>query len=976
MMNSGGYSPSSFFSEEVSFSNEKQVGVRKMDYINGYLGLKPDGTLRTEGVGPSPLEARVLLETQMTNGFARPDNHLNHGRKINSSLGKHLIGAERAVSRSLPNAVDNDIGARNNSNKDSATFLLDGDKVTFMGAQHENGLFSSSLSDIFSQNSKQSSNAAYATSAAANGVVGSHYEEVEAFESLEELEAKTIGNLLPDDDDLLSGVTDGLGNIIRAGNGEESEDLDLFSSVGGLELGEEAFSLRNSKFSDFNSNDQLARSASSNGAEPTSRTLFVKNINSNVEDSELRMLFEKYGDVCTLYTVLKQKGFIMITYYDIRAACNAVKDLQNKLDIHFSTPKESALKKDINQGTLVFKIDPSVSDDELREIFGVYGEINEIRDAPHLSHHKFIEFYDVRAAEAALRALNTSNFAGKQIKLEPGWPGVSKRLLQPFSPEHEQEKSSPQMQLCSASNNLAAGFSGSLSYGDSAPGTNNGTMFGRLSTNGGHRNPTPDILLRPTVPSSLSNGLPSRSLVDPGNQSGVTELSHLRNHLKFELRGASNLHPHSLPEYHDGLANGLPFGSSNNIATNMSPRLPQMIDSPQFQRVNSNGPAVGLTEVFGSSGNGSCPPGRHYMWTNSHQPQPQGIMWPNSPSFANGMAAAQPQQLHAVPRAPSHMLNAMLNDHHVGSAPSVNPSMWDRRPAYVGESPDAALFHPGSLGNMRISGGSPHPLEFVPHSMFSSTGGSYTDMTIPSKNIGLHPHPHNPRPVIFPARGQMHPMMSSLDSPNERTRNRRNEGSSSQSDNKKQFELDIDRILRGEDKRTTLMIKNIPNKYTSKMLLAAIDERHKGTYDFIYLPIDFKNKCNVGYAFINMTDPSLIVPFYETFNGKKWEKFNSEKVASLAYARIQGRAALIAHFQNSSLMNEDKRCRPILFHTDGPNAGDQVPFPMGTNIRPRAGKTRANTSEENTNQIIPQDFPSGEDYSYGDSSSGSGKDSD
>lgn len=62
----------------------------------------------------------------------------------------------------------------------------------------------------------------------------------------------------------------------------------------------------------------------------------------------------------------------------------------------------------------------------------------------------------------------------------------------------------------------------------------------------------------------------------------------------------------------------------------------------------------------------------------------------------------------------------------------------------------------------------------------------------------------------------------------------------------------------------------------------------------------------------------------QTFNGKKWEKFNSEKVASLAYARIQGRSALIAHFQNSSLMNEDKWCRPMLFHKDGPNAGDQV----------------------------------------------------
>ena len=85
-----------------------------------------------------------------------------------------------------------------------------------------------------------------------------------------------------------------------------------------------------------------------------------------------------------------------------------------------------------------------------------------------------------------------------------------------------------------------------------------------------------------------------------------------------------------------------------------------------------------------------------------------------------------------------------------------------------------------------------------------------------------------------------------------------------------------------------------------------------------------QNKCNVGYAFINMTSPARIVPFYKAFNGKKWEKFNSEKVASLAYARIQGKAALVAHFQNSSLMNEDKRCRPILFHSEGPHVGDQV----------------------------------------------------
>ena len=44
-----------------------------------------------------------------------------------------------------------------------------------------------------------------------------------------------------------------------------------------------------------------------------------------------------------------------------------------------------------------------------------------------------------------------------------------------------------------------------------------------------------------------------------------------------------------------------------------------------------------------------------------------------------------------------------------------------------------------------------------------------------------------------------------------------------------------------------ILLANCPNpvfpelgRYTSKMLLAAIDELHKGTYDFFYLPIDFK----------------------------------------------------------------------------------------------------------------------------------------
>ena len=56
----------------------------------------------------------------------------------------------------------------------------------------------------------------------------------------------------------------------------------------------------------------------------------------------------------------------------------------------------------------------------------------QIRETPHKKHHKFIEFYDVRHAEAALSALNRSDIAGKRIKLEPSRPGGTRRKCVTF----------------------------------------------------------------------------------------------------------------------------------------------------------------------------------------------------------------------------------------------------------------------------------------------------------------------------------------------------------------------------------------------------------------------------------------------------------------------------------------------------------------------------------------------------------------
>jgi len=55
-----------------------------------------------------------------------------------------------------------------------------------------------------------------------------------------------------------------------------------------------------------------------------------------------------------------------------------------------------------------------------------------------------------------------------------------------------------------------------------------------------------------------------------------------------------------------------------------------------------------------------------------------------------------------------------------------------------------------------------------------------------------------------------------------------------------QFSISFDRIINSRDKRTTLMIRNIPNKYNISSLQEEINVCFEGKYDFLYLPLDYK----------------------------------------------------------------------------------------------------------------------------------------
>ncbi|TKY60212.1 terminal ear1 [Spatholobus suberectus] len=144
------------------------------------------------------------------------------------------------------------------------------------------------------------------------------------------------------------------------------------------------------------------------------------------------------------------------------------------------------------------------------------------------------------------------------------------------------------------------------------------------------------------------------------------------------------------------------------------------------------------------------------------------------------------------------------------------------------------------------------------------------------------------------------------------------------------------------DSRTTVMIRNIPNKYSQKLLLNMLDnhcihcneqigesnDQLLSSYDFVYLPIDFNNKCNVGYGFVNMTSPEATLRLYNAFHLQPWEVFNSRKICEVTYARVQGLKALKEHFKNSKFPYEIEQYLPVMFSP--PRDGRQLtePFPI------------------------------------------------
>jgi len=91
--------------------------------------------------------------------------------------------------------------------------------------------------------------------------------------------------------------------------------------------------------------------------------------------------------------------------------------------------------------------------------------------------------------------------------------------------------------------------------------------------------------------------------------------------------------------------------------------------------------------------------------------------------------------------------------------------------------------------------------------------------------------------------------------------------------------------------RTTMMIRNIPYKYSVDELAAEIEESgFEGMFDLVYLPMIAKLLGNRGFAFVDFISPSAACEFQRLFSKHRFSQHQEQfsKAASVSYAQKQG----------------------------------------------------------------------------------------
>merc|ERR1719410_1359358 len=105
--------------------------------------------------------------------------------------------------------------------------------------------------------------------------------------------------------------------------------------------------------------------------------------------------------------------------------------------------------------------------------------------------------------------------------------------------------------------------------------------------------------------------------------------------------------------------------------------------------------------------------------------------------------------------------------------------------------------------------------------------------------------------------------------------------------------------------KTTVMMRNLPAGLTRAALLELLEgEGFEGSFDFVYLPMDFASKVCLGYAFVNFISASDAERCWQVFEGFTDWGMGSEKACTVTWGDpYQGLDAHVERYQNSPVMH-------------------------------------------------------------------------
>ena len=112
----------------------------------------------------------------------------------------------------------------------------------------------------------------------------------------------------------------------------------------------------------------------------------------------------------------------------------------------------------------------------------------------------------------------------------------------------------------------------------------------------------------------------------------------------------------------------------------------------------------------------------------------------------------------------------------------------------------------------------------------------------------------------------------------------------------KRIQLNGHKILTGEDKRTTILIKNLPKNMTKNQLKMIIEKI--ANINYIYIPLFMLSDDNLRCAFVNVINSKSIIDIYLKLKKLNFKYDNPNTKIEITYSMLQGKKALIENYRD------------------------------------------------------------------------------